>query len=808
MRIIYYLILIVLFNATPLLSQNTTALKEKIGDKYFAKMSYIQAITTYEDVLKDDSGNVSVLPNLAISYRKINDYEAATRAYTKLVYIYPKDSNYLLALAQVLAVNKKYKESQSIYEQLSILCPSDTRSAAYAKAYSDSIFLSNYNKNNIITIANFNTDQSDFGPVYYKQGLVFSSGRTSKGVVKRSFDWDLSAFLDLYYIKDTGDIAFAPSIDTTFGSSKRRKLHYNDDDTRYTSNDTKTMAGYLSQKYFDTSGMFLTQPFLIEKFSKGINSKYHEGSSVFSKDQRTIYFTRNNFYNGKTKRTKDGVNKLKIYQATFDGNIWGDVKPLNINNNEYSIGHPALAANDSILIFASDMPGGYGGVDLYKSYRKENGKWSDPENMGPELNSRENDMFPYIDVEGNLFFSSDGYPGYGGLDIFKTSLEKFAPQNLGIPINSNYDDFGIALDKSGKEGFISSNRRRGFNDDDIYIVTIPKPSKFIVRIVDSATKELIIQSELQIKHSFSAEVPKFDSSSTGMFNAYLWNQQPYVFNASAFRYYSNMVAETVSLAKPLITIELAKKKTGCILAGTITNKDTKLPVPGAHIVLFDITDNDTVYDFVVGEDGKYRYASLKSQHLYLIDVSCEGFFKKPVVELNTSDNDCMSVLEREYDYLRDFELEKIVVGKAIKIENIYFDLAKYNIRKSAAFELDKIVKLMQDNPDIVIELSSHTDCRASFKYNLTLSDNRAKASADYIVSKGISSERIVGKGYGETRLVNDCECEGTVISRKCTEEEHQANRRTEFQVTGFLSDKDTQILPNENVPKTVPVPVE
>jgi peptidoglycan-associated lipoprotein len=134
------------------------------------------------------------------------------------------------------------------------------------------------------------------------------------------------------------------------------------------------------------------------------------------------------------------------------------------------------------------------------------------------------------------------------------------------------------------------------------------------------------------------------------------------------------------------------------------------------------------------------------------------------------------------------------LGKAIKIENIYFDLAKFNIRKDAAKELDKIVKLMIDNPDIIIELSSHTDCRASFKYNMTLSDNRAKSSATYIISKGIASNRITGKGYGETMLVNDCACEGKIVSKTCSEEEHQANRRTEFKVTGFLSDINTQIL--------------
>jgi outer membrane protein OmpA-like peptidoglycan-associated protein len=148
------------------------------------------------------------------------------------------------------------------------------------------------------------------------------------------------------------------------------------------------------------------------------------------------------------------------------------------------------------------------------------------------------------------------------------------------------------------------------------------------------------------------------------------------------------------------------------------------------------------------------------------------------------------------------------LGKAIKIENIYFDLAKYNIRKDAAKELDKIVKLMVDNPDIIIELSSHTDCRASYAYNMKLSDNRAKSSAAYIISKGIPETRITGKGYGETMLVNDCACEGKIVARTCSEEEHQANRRTEFKVTGFLSDTNTQLLNDGRgtTPSAVPLP--
>jgi len=792
-------------------AQTTLILKERIGDKYFVKMSYIQAIATYEDILKEDSGNVSVLPNLATSYKKINDLTAAEKIYRKLLYIFPKDSNYLLSYAQILAVNGKHKESASIYQRLSEVCPSDKRAKEFAIAYSDSGFFKPKSRN-IITIANFNTDQSDFGATYYKQGLVFSSARRVSSIIQRSFNWDLSSFLDLYYIKDTGDIKAAAKIDTVSGKSKRHKVYYNDDDTRMTSNDTKTMSGYLSQKYIDTSGMFITQPFEIGPFSKSINTKYHEGPIVFTKDQERIYFTRNNYNKLVSRKSAQGINKLKIFTANYDGKVWTNIAPLNINSNEYSVGHPALSLNDSILIFTSDMPGGFGGTDLYFSVLEKGNKWRTPINMGPRINTSGNEMFPYVDALGQFYFSSTGHPGLGGLDIFRTSISdsNAKVENIGAPINSSFDDFSIVLDKTTKEGFISSNRRRGFNDDDIYIITIPKPTKFIIRVVDSVSNELIAGAKINVKFNETGEIITTDSIGIAQFAAKLWAEKQYQITASAEYYIQGGITVIADMQVPVITVKLRRMLSGCIVAGTITDKDSNLPIGGAHITIFDKTSGDTVYDINVGENGKYRFPGLKSNHVYYMDVYKDGYFNKPYIELSTIGNKCLSVADREYDYLRDFVLEKIVVGKAIKIENIYFDLGKYNIRKSAAVELDKIVKLMQENPDIVIELSSHTDCRASFQYNMTLSDNRAKASADYIISKGIKKERIVGKGYGETRLVNDCECEGTKISRPCTEEEHQANRRTEFQVTGFLSDQNTKMLNDGkgSTPKSMEVPKE
>jgi outer membrane protein OmpA-like peptidoglycan-associated protein/tetratricopeptide (TPR) repeat protein len=779
------------------------ALKEKIADKYFRNMAYMQAIATYEDILKEDSSHISVLPELAISYRKISDYPNAERVFERLIQTDSTNAQYVLEYAQVLAVNKKYPESAIQYKRYATLNPMDTKSREFATAYEEETIL---NKDSKVTVAitNFNSGQSDFSPAYFKKGLVFVSNRSYSTAIKRTFEWDQTSFLNLYFIPDTGSIKKASQVDTADGKSRRRKIYYNDDDTRFTSNDTKTM-GAISYKYVDTSNMFVTPEVIVSDFSKKIKTKYHEGPVTFSADQKTIIFTRNNYNKGRARKSDEGVNKLKLYAAriTNDGE-WTSVKPLNINNNNYSIGHPAFGAGDTILYFVSDKSGGFGGTDLYKSYLRNN-EWSAPENLGPEINTTGNEQFPYIDKQGILYFSSNGHPGIGALDLFKTSLTHIQVENMGIPVNSSYDDFGIALDETTTQGYLSSNRRRGVNDDDIYRIIVQKPLLYTIRIIDSVTQELISSSTVIVTDDHNLITPT-DTSATGSFKAHLWHTTPYTFAAAARSYISKTLTLTTDINQPVLIVPLIKAIEGCIVAGTVRNKDSKLPIQGATIVIKDKKSGDTLYQFITGDDGKYRYAALKANLDYQIAVSKDGYFIKPAIVLNTKGADCFSTIDREYDYLRDFELEQIIVGKAIKIDNIYFDLAKYNIRKDAAKELDKIVRLMTDNPDIIIELSSHTDCRASYKYNMTLSDNRAKSSATYIISKGIANNRITGKGYGETKLVNDCGCEGTKVTRTCSEAEHQANRRTEFQVTGFLSDANTEILNNGmgETPSSVP----
>lgn len=782
-------------------AQTALLLKVKIGNKYYNNMSYLQAIATYEDILKEDFNMISVLPNLARSFRKIGDMQNAELIYGRLAKMDTTNLEYTLAYAQLLAISKKYAESAKYYERYNRLNPADTRSLNFAKSYETQTVFINNDERNQVELMNFNSSQSDFSPAYYKRGLVFVSNRSFHKIFRRTFEWDQSSFLDLYYISDTSDIKRVQP-DTAQGKSKRRKISYNDDDTHYTSNDTRTM-GVINYKYVDTSNLFVTAAVVVTPFSKKLNTKYHEGSVTFNKDQTKIIFTRNNYNKWRARRSVDGINKLKLYESKFNGlkNEWSSATPLPFNDNNYSVGHPAFGLGDTILYFASDMPGGKGGADLYKSSFRD-GKWTTPENLGEPINTVGNEFFPYIDKEGVLYFASDGHPGLGGLDIFSTPLTNVKIENLGIPLNSNYDDFGITLDETTKSGYFSSNRRRGVNDDDIYKISLQKNNTFIIQVVDSITRKILSSSQISVKDLTQFNAITIKRKEDGTFDAKLWNEYLYAIDASAEGYFPKSTKVTADVKNSVITIPLAQM--GCSISGVIVDKDTREPLEGVRMVIVNTTTLDTLYDYTLGIDGKYEFGGLVANQSYAIDVTKPGYFKKPAIQMNTNGDPCNTKVKE----LDNFVLEKIVVGKAIKIENIYFDLAKYNIRPDAAKELDKIVRLMTENPDIIIELSSHTDCRASYQYNMTLSDNRAKSSASYIVSKGIAVERITGKGYGETKLVNDCACEGKQVSRVCTEQEHQANRRTEFKVTGFLSDKNTQILNNGegSTPSSVPLP--
>lgn len=301
--------------------------------------------------------------------------------------------------------------------------------------------------------------------------MVFTTNRSPGTAAKRVIAKENVPFTDLYYIQDTSEIKISDLYDLYRDSITARQIKYlsrNSDDTPTTSNDSRTLAN-VSDITFDKSNSDLNKYFTpVLKLSNDLNSKFHDGPVSFAQNGSWAMFNRNNYYHGKARKSKDGTNKLKLYSAKYTGGEWYDVKDFPYNSNEYSNGHPALSENGSLLYFVSDKPGGFGGTDIYYCLRVDTG-WTEPVNLGKAINTTGNEMFPYVDHKNNLYFSSNGHPGMGGLDIFyvelKDKLPASAPENVGFPVNSIKDDFGIIMEADKSSGYFSSNRK---GTDDIY----------------------------------------------------------------------------------------------------------------------------------------------------------------------------------------------------------------------------------------------------------------------------------------------------------------------------------------------------
>ena len=503
-----------------------------------------------------------------------------------------------------------------------------------------------------------NNEYSNFGTSYYgKDKIIYASPRKASKIVKNVWKENDQPFLDLYI----GDVA---------------------EDGEITN---------------------------VSKLNKDVNSRYHEADVVYTNDLQTVYFTRDNYYQGKVNKDKDGMVNLAMFKADVVApGEWKNIEPMPFNNPDYSVGHPALSPDNKTLYFVSDIPGGFGKTDIYKVSINDDGTYGSPMNLGAKVNTAGREMFPFMANNNILYYSSDKPGGMGNLDIYAAKLDgRSEPINLGAPINSFMDDFAFLKKPGDDHGYFSSNRTSGKGDDDIYYF-----------------KELV----------------------------------------------------------PL------KMPCTQIAEGVVRDKKTGRRVPGALVILYD--ENGKEIDVqIVKEDAKFSF-----------DVDCESNYKVVGSKENYTEDskDFTSNAELELGLDLDLNIDKGALEQAANqvvtkieydqcqealdnIDNIYFDLDKSYIRPDAASELDKVVKIMKRCPNIKIEASSHTDSRASKKYNEALSQRRAQSTVDYIVNVGgISPDRIHAVGYGETRLRNRCS-DGV----KCSEAEHQVNRRTQFDISNY-----------------------
>ena len=612
------------------------------ADKKYENYSYVDAIYTYEYVASKGYKDEKMFQKLGNAYYFIADLVKAEKWYTELFAMnQEQEPEYYYRYSQTLKAVGNYTKADTMLEEFNKRSKNDQRGKLYAeqKNYLEDI-KTNSGRFEVVD-AGINSEYSDYGSSFLKDNLVFASARDTGGVAKKVFKWNNKSFTNLYFSEINPDGEMGKVI----------------------------------------------------RFDKSINSKFHESTPVFTRDEKTMYFTRNNYLDGKKQKSSNRIVLLKLYKATFEAGKWQNVIELPFNSNEYSVAHPALSLDEKILYFASDMPGALGQSDLFSVTINSDGSYGTPKNLGKSINTEGRETFPFIAKDNELYFASDGHPGLGGLDIFVSKIGESnllgEVQNVGSPINGPLDDFAFLINSKNRNGFFTSNREGGNGYDDIYRFT-----------------------------------------------------------------------------------ELRKLTCEQMLWGNITDKETGMQLSDAKVSLFD-DEFKLVKESLSDETGRYNFEALcgKTYYVRADKMAYETTEAKVIVRNRTGKTELSLQLEKR--------IKEIGVGtdlaKTLNIPIIYFDLDKSAIRKDAAFELEKILSVMEANPKMKIDVRSHTDSRQTNKYNEKLSDRRAKATVEWLIKNGISSDRLTGKGYGESQLVNKC-----VDGVKCTEDEHQANRRSEF----------------------------
>ena len=411
-----------------LLVGNVFAQENKIkkAEEEFSNYDYIDARKIYLSVVEDGYKSAQVFEKLGDTYYFNSEYAEANTWYGKLMDNYPDQvrPEYYFRTAQTLKSVGKYEESKKMMEKFKLSSPSNLANSQLNNWQSFENLTNSEGKNFKVTNITSEMAGSDFGPAFYGDKIVFaSSSKNTEG--SKVHDWNGQPYLDLFEaeIGENGNLTNVISL-------------------------------------------------------KGdINSPYHESSAVFTRDGTTVYFTRNNYIDGKKKRGKKRLVGLKIYKATkIDERTWGNVQELPFNDDSYSTAHPALNVQENKLYFSSNRPGSIGESDIWYVDIINNSTYGTPINLGPNINTEQRETFPFISEENTLFFSSDGHFGLGGLDVFRVSKNNDPDVaeiiNLGQPINSNQDDFGFIVKENEKIGYLSSNRDgdQGSGSDDIYAI--------------------------------------------------------------------------------------------------------------------------------------------------------------------------------------------------------------------------------------------------------------------------------------------------------------------------------------------------
>jgi outer membrane protein OmpA-like peptidoglycan-associated protein/tetratricopeptide (TPR) repeat protein len=867
--------------------------QKKLGDENYARYNYRAAINCYLKAISSNPKDTASLIHLANCYGILRDYDNAEIYYARAVTIPNIPASVFLNYGKILKNNGKIDEARAQFVTYSNLVPTDMAVKDEIR-YCDNLKKKLYITYQVNTIDGINTKYSEFGPVLFKDNLVFVSDRGENMV-----EFDKSG--------------------TTGG------------------NYFKIFTARPSANSF-------TKPEGFSSSINGVNDDNNVGPATFTADGKTMLYTR-----VAAIRKKNFVNQAKIFYCTGDGKTWEKSQEFQYNSDSYSVMDPAISADGQWLYFASNMPGGYGGTDIYECHKTADG-WSKPQNLGAEVNTPGNEAFPYLRKDGILFFSSDRHFNYGGLDIFsaeKVDVLWTDVENLGPDINSSTDDFGICFNSNGRTGYFSSNRKGGAGADDIYgflYIGDYKPLKGLVlfsynvndpvpgvgvdlvndsgRVIASGKTDsngTFLFSKLDPDKRYIVRVNETDPRFAGKKRFYLADSTGKIVGVTITNSTNDKFSFTqlppdlsrlpkmdaidknINIAgsllhgdssKPMANIKIdLLNANGKVMASTSTNEfgsfvfsnlppdenymfritaqdNSKLP-PNTRVVITDKNGN-TIKTISVGAEGSFRFELLASdttsiRRMKVEDAELRLTMKSTLlgdnkerlagVKVNLTDKNGNIIESRTTDQYGEFSFSNLPLDKTyfeqvdatdpklrnmnklfiadskgnivreldmqngdfkfevlpsdrskmgylniydpwltalnLKnksgvtrdslyiIENIYYDYQKWDILPSAAHVLDKVISVMRSDPSISIELDAYTDPRGTAEFNLDLSQKRADAAVAYMVVHGIDRSRLIGKGFGKARQVNNCSDPGVI----CNEEQYAKNRRTEFKLT-------------------------
>jgi hypothetical protein len=593
--------------------------QETKADKFYERLAFKRALSLY---LESEGLSIQGLRRTAESYRNLGDFVNAEKYYTKFMEQGEFTDEDIYSYALVLRSVGKYTESDKWMRDYADRHPKDNRVKEYLRTGKTVLASLKDDGRYKITNLEINSSRQDFGTCFFGDKIVFtSSNDVAVRPIKRTYSWNEKPFLDMFVanVSDAGQLTEVKSLN--------------------------------------------------ENHKRELNKRMHEGPACFALDGTLMAFTRND-YSGKSK---EGEVKLQIFFSEFIDGVWQKETHFKLNNSEYSVGHPWLSQDAKTMYFVSDMPGGYGGTDIYRIEKKSGGEWGDPVNMGAKINTEGNEMFPFIEEKFQyMFFSSDGHTGLGGLDVYMAVMKNYAigkVVNMGASLNSPYDDFALIVDKDMKKGYFSSNREGGKGDDDIYHFEILKPFRFSKKIIGKATDNygnLVSGADIELYDSDGLQAGTTETDDDGVY-AFMVDadDKTYYVQAKKSKYESGK-SQTLSTATVedefTLNVSLVKIPEFKFIC-RVKDKESNEPLSSVKIKINNkVTGEKQIYETQwSGEFSKMLDGYKLNDRVYIeIIFEKEGYQPKTVIYDNR--------LVQEGEYIVSQSLEAIVVEAVEVIE--------------------------------------------------------------------------------------------------------------------------------------------